>query len=151
VHDEQRDKQETRAERDKRDGTTEAAAHPDFGEPVDENGDAARQEREAADIESRVGSRQGVWKQPQRQRQGERADRQVDEEDPAPAGGVDDRAADDGAEDRREEHRDADQAHDPAHPLGPRGLREHRLAERKNHPGAQTLHDAERDQRRDRP
>ena len=48
------------------------------------------------------------------------ADRHVDQEDPVPAGDVDQPAAEDRAEDRAEQHRDAEDRHQPADPVAGR-------------------------------
>jgi hypothetical protein len=89
--------------------------------------------------------------EPPGERHGEEADRQVDEEDPAPADLVDDRTADHRAEDRGEQHRHADDTHDATQPLRPRSLGEDRLSDGHQQAAAKTLEHAEDDERLDRP
>ena len=129
----------------------EAAVRAGFGHPVDEHGQPRRQQRQAAQVESRRCIRPRLGQQPLRGDERGNAHRQVDEEDPAPARRADDRAADDRAEDRPEQHRHADDAHHAPHPLRPCSPGDDRLPDRHDQAAAEPLEDAEGDQRVDRP
>jgi hypothetical protein len=83
--------------------------------------DPAGKEDGPDDVETLVPPAGDARKQLDREEEGHGRDRQVDEEDPAPAGGVDECAANDRAEDRRQQHGHADEAHGPAHPPWPGG------------------------------
>ena len=150
VPDEQ-DKQRRADSRDRRSSRVEATRIACLGHAVEEERDPRRQQHEATQIKALAELRLGLGQQPDGRQQGERADGQVEVEDPAPAGRVDDRPAEHRPEHRCEQHRHADHAHHPPHPLRPRGLGENRLANRQDHPRAEPLHDPERDQRLERP
>ena len=108
---------------------------------------AAQAERVEAVLRLRHVARQDA----RGERQRDDADRQVDEEDPAPGDVVDEPAAEDRAQDRAEQHRDADDAHHAADALRAGGAGEDRHAERHQHAAAEALQHAEGDQRLRRP
>ena len=107
-------------------------------------------QHEAGDVEA-PGRRLGVLAQEaQPEGQGGDAERHVDEEDPAPADGVGEEAAEHRTERRGDERRDHHDRRRPR-PLDRReGAEQHRDADRRQHPAADALHDAERDELADR-
>ena len=125
----------------------EAAVAARLGEAVDEQREAGREQREADHVEAMAGLRHVARQDALGRDQRGDPDRQVDEEDPAPGGGVDQPAAEDRAEDRAEQHRDADDRHHAADALRAGGAGQDRHAERHDHAAAEALEDAEADQR----
>ena len=75
------------------------------------------------------------------------ADRDVDQEDPAPGDVVDQPAAEDRPDDRGDQHRHAEDAHHAAHPMRPGFLGHDRHDRGHDHAAADALEDAEGDQR----
>src|SRR5207244_11294871 len=96
-----------------RPGIAEATVRAGVRGRIEEDRDAGREQRQAEQVEGLSDSRPRFGKEALREQNGHHPDREVDEEDPAPATLVDDRTSDHGSEDRAEEHRHADQAHHP--------------------------------------
>jgi hypothetical protein len=151
VPEEQRDQDQAGQHRDAGARVAKATVTARFGHAVEEDGDAGGEQQQPPQVEPQVrpraGLRLGVRQQPPGGEHGSGADGQVDEEDPAPAGRVDDRAAEQRAEHGSQQHRHADHTHHPSHPLRPRGLGQDGLADGQDHPGAEPLRHPEGDQR----
>ena len=148
---EERDQHEPECDAGERAPAAEAAGRPRLGHAVDEERDARREQGQALQVERAAEPRRDLGQEAQGEQDGDQPDRQVDEEDPAPADLVDDRAADHRPEDRCEQHRHADHAHHAPHALRSGRLGEDRLADRHQQAASDALEHAEADQRLDRP
>ena len=139
----QREADQARADHpDRADGPGRA----DLGQAVGHQHEPARHQREPAVVEALDGFGLDPRKDPEGGDHCDHADRDVDEEDPVPARVFQDQPPDRRSEDRRQHRRDGDDAHHAAHPLWPRGLGHHQLADREDHAAADALQDAECDQ-----
>ncbi len=115
---------------------------------VDQQRHAGRRQQQAAQVEPAGRSMELLAEPQRREHQCDRADRQVDIEDPAPRGVVDEHATEH-RPDRRGDHGDAEDAHGGRRPLGQRERsKQHRAADRGDQPGAEPLEDPEHDEQR---
>ncbi len=89
--------------------------------------------------------------QPQGEDEADQSDRHVDEEDPLPAGAVDEQAADQRTDERRDPRRGAPQGHRLPALVGGEGPGDDRHGLRRHQRRAQALDDASHDQLGDRP
>ena len=122
----------------------------DRRDAVEEQGQTRRHQRHAEEVERLRRLGRVLLEDDPGVDHGRDAERQVDQEDPVPAGVLDQPAADDRAEDRAEQHRDAEDRHQAAHPVRAGRPGHDRHAERHQHAAAEALEHPEGDQHLDR-